>query len=359
MKKLVTEFNTNISSQQRESVAMAGQEWDQLRFKGIVEGTLIISSASDPKASRIYEEGVDYEVNYAEGKVRRLSGSAIPDLSKNSAYGLPPRSVDLSKVVNFSTYHCANFSVYATYDFNSEINDTYDDVINEINSKNATALPLKLAEKVKAGGKIVYGVVGDSISTGAEATPDNDFFSLLKAYLESLNDNLSVEVVNVAVGGTTSLSGPEGVCKLYNELGKEPDLITIAYGMNDQNSETDEPSSSPEFYISNINSTVRAPSLYTEKNLPEIILITSMPANPVWNYTSGGSVILADALRTYAKENNLPIADVNALFDSELAHGKSYEELITSLINHPGNYGHYLYFLALKSLIDAALSELG
>ena len=55
-------------------------------------------------------------------------------------------------------------------------------------------------------------------------------------------------------------------------------------------------------------------------------------------------------LREYAKENAYPIADAGALFQSELDHGQTYEELITALINHPGNYGHNLYYLALKSL---------
>lgn len=346
------------ASQERESVVMAAEEWNTLRFKGIVEGTLIISSTSDPKSSTVYKEGVDYEVDYAEGKIRRLAGSSIPDFSQNSAYGAEPRSIDLGKIDNFGTYHCGSFTVYATYDFDSEVNDTYEKVLAEINAKNETVLPLKLAEKIKAGGTIVYGVVGDSISTGAEASKGNDYFSLFKAYLESLNENLTVEVVNVAVGGAASSAGNFGVYQLYEELGKQPDFMTVAYGMNDQNSTTNEPGTSPEFYVSNINDAVIAPADYTE-NLPEVAVITSMPANPVWNLTSGGSVILAESLRAYAKENNIPIADVNALFDSEIAHGQTYEELITSLINHPGNYGHYLYFLALKSLVDAALAQIG
>ena len=68
-------------------------------------------------------------------------------------------------------------------------------------------------------------------------------------------------------------------------------------------------------------------------------------------------MVLAEALRRFANKEALPLADVNRLFHSELEHGKQYRELIVSLINHPGDYGHYLYFLMLKELLDRAAPD--
>ncbi len=332
--------------QSKESVVMIGTEWNSLRFKDVTKGTL---SITDVSGSRVYIEGVDYEVDYLEGKIRRIEGGSIPDFSKNSAYGAEIKSLDLDKITDYSTYHVANFSVYARYRFDTPSNDTYDKVLNEINANNATAIPTRVIEKIKNGDDIIIGVIGDSISTGAEATAGNEYFTLLANYLESKSKG-SVEVVNVAIGGLSSDSGAKQAETLFERLeGKQPDIVTIAFGMNDQNSLTDVPWTSPEQFVKNIDAIVKKlEALATE--MPEIVLITSMPANPIWNYTSGKWYELGDALRQYAKENEYPIADVGAFFQSELDHGQTYEELITSLINHPGNYGHHLYYTALKSL---------
>ena len=332
--------------QSKESVVMIGTEWNSLRFKDVTKGTL---SITDVSGSRVYIEGVDYEVDYLEGKIRRLEGSSIPDFSKNSAYGAEIKSLDLDKITDYSTYHVANFSVYARYRFDTPSNDTYDKVLSEINTFNATTLPTKLIEKIENGDDIIIGVIGDSISTGCEATTGNEYFTLLASFLEKQGKG-KVEVVNVAIGGRSSDSGVEQAVTLFNNLeGKTPDLVTIAFGMNDQNSLTDVPWVSPEQYVKYIDNTIKKIESLAEE-MPEIVLITSMPANPIWNYTSGKWYELGDALREYAKENSYPIADVGAFFQSELDHGQTYEELITSLINHPGNYGHHLYYLALKSL---------
>lgn len=332
--------------QSKESVVMIGTEWNSLRFKDVTKGTL---SITDVSGSRVYIEGVDYEVNYLEGKIRRLEGSSIPDFSKNSAYGAEIKSLDLDKITDYSTYHVANFSVYARYRFDTPSNDTYDKVLSEINTSNEAVFPKKIIEKIENGDDIIIGVIGDSISTGCEATPGNEYFTLLAGHLEKQGKG-KVEVVNVAIGGRSSDSGVGQAETLFTTLdGKTPDLVTIAFGMNDQNSLTDVPWTSPEQFVKNIDATIKKIEALAEE-MPEIVLITAMPANPIWNYTSGKWYELGDALREYAKENNYSLADAGAFFQSELDHGQTYEELITSLINHPGNYGHNLYYLALKSL---------
>ena len=351
-------MNKKVGNQYVESVVMIGEEWNKLRFGAIEKDSFLLSDVSDPSAPGAvhYQEGIDYEVDYKKGQIRRLPGSSLPDFKTNKAYGVKPRSIDLDIIESFEFYHCSGFTAYASYQYDSAFNESYEDVLEKINRQNQTALPKKLARAIKEGKPLLYAVVGDSISTGCEATEGNEYFTLFANYVESLD--VKMEICNVAIGGRDSTDAVPGVERIYQEKGVMPDLITIAYGMNDQNNLLgNEPGISPEAYIHNLSSALDKIKSYAG-DCPEVILISSMPANPIWNYTSGGSTVLAAALRDFAKREGLPIADANALFQSELEYGQSYEELIFSLINHPGDYGHYLYYLTLKSILDEARGSL-
>lgn len=341
-----------------ESVVLTGEEWRTLRFRRIEKGTLKLTNARHAFVSEPveYEEGADFEVDYEAGRIRRLAGSSIPDFCDNRIYKAPPRSVDLANFPDFDAVcHGARFTAIASYRYEAGENENYGDVLDSVLEKNKTALPIKLAKKIREGKNLIYGVVGDSISTGADAMPGEDFFSLFAGYIERFG--VKVEICNVAVGGMCSDDAPSGIDRLYRDKAVVPDLLSFGYGMNDMNSLGNDPWTSPEAYVRNMQEAIERIGIYTDQK-PEIILITSMPANPVWNYTSGAWMKLGDALRGYALEKGYPLADAGALFASELKHGKTYEELIISLINHPGNYGHYLYFLTLKKLLDEALKQI-
>lgn len=345
--------------QQKEAVVLEGEVWSKLRFGGIEGGSLVLCDRSCPDASEVlcYREGTDFEVDYQKGRIRRLPGSTIPDFRENSAFGAAPRSVDLEKIADFGPYHCLKYTVYAFYEFDPSGNETYGRIIGEISRKGPPALPLRLAERIREKKSLIYGVIGDSISTGCEASEGNSYFALFADYMKALGAE-EVKICSTAVGGTTSQDAAAAVERLYKEQAVQPDLITVGYGMNDMCSLGNDPGTGPEEYISHIREALgRIESL--AHNHPEVILITSMPANPIWNYTSGGSTALAAALRRFARQEALPLADVNRIFHSELEHGKRYEELIISLINHPGDYGHHLYFLMLKELLDRAVFTLG
>jgi len=58
-----------------------------------------------------------------------------------------------------------------------------------------------------------------------------------------------------------------------------------------------------------------------------------------------------EQLSRIAKSRELPFADVCALWKSELESGKTADDLLANGINHPTDYGHYLYSLMLKTLL--------
>ena len=81
---------------------------------------------------------------------------------------------------------------------------------------------------------MTYMVIGDSISTGAQYTPSSlQFFNRVAADLTSRQENLKVKVKNFAVGGQWAYNGVAQMTRA-KEIGYQPDLITLAFGMNDQ-----------------------------------------------------------------------------------------------------------------------------
>ena len=334
--------------QVNESVVMIKTEWNQLRFTDIEKGSLVL------KNGRVtYVEGVDYEVDYANGRIRRLEKSKIPDFSRNPLYNAADKSFNHEDYKTSTSFHASYFTVTASYNFGKEANknDTYEAVLAAANAKNQTAIPINVINKIKNGQDILIGVVGDSISVGAEATQGNEYFTLFAKYLETYGETpVKVDLVNVSVGGDASDAAITRSNQLYQQCTeKEPDLVIIAYGMNDQNSTSTTPRISPQQYVSNIRNTINN-IRNLAKSAPDFIVVTAMPANPIWLHTSGKWYDFGNALRDFAKQNSIPIADAGALFKAELDYGQNYEEFIISMINHPGDYGHSLYFRALKSL---------
>ena len=338
--------------QSLESVVMIKTEWNQLRFKDIEKGSFVLKSVDGTKT---YVEGVDYEIDYKNGKIRRIEGTKIPDFSKNYTYGMAVKTLNHDLVTDVTTFHNSYFTVYAEYNFNKDVNETYDQTLKAINATNNTAIPQNVIDKINNGEDIVLGVIGDSISYGAEATPGKEYFSLLKDYLANYGPNpVNVTLVNVAVGGDASDAGFGQAQKLYQQCGEnEPDLVIIAFGMNDQNSLIDSVTRiPPQQYVNNIKTVIRYISEIAAKEVPDFIVVTSMSPNPIWVYTHPNQAQWHDALREYASQNNIPIADVAAFMQSQYDHGQSVEEIVYSNINHPGNYGHKLYFEVFKSLFE-------
>ncbi len=70
-----------------------------------------------------------------------------------------------------------------------------------------------------------------------------------------------------------------------------------------------------------------------------------------YKYDIAANVPDAFVAENAAKELGCPYADANLLWNENLAAGKRPEDLLSNGINHPADYGHYLYYLALKQLI--------
>ena len=315
--------------QVQEGLVLFGLDWAQLRYRNIVPGTLLIETI--PSGGSFVEEQ-DYQVDYENGLIKRMENSTLPDWCKNVFYGV--EDFDHTKV---DAYENQSFTVFVSYEYLTEEPELCKTHLLEKHCP-------KFWNKLTAGEPVTYVVYGDSISTGAESTlPENTYYA---RFVQALRDTVSgaqITCINRALGGEESRGGVKRLDEAFAEL--NPDLISISYGMNDQNKGDETPHFvEPEEYERNIRSIITA---LKERTGADILLITPCKPNPKWHWTSGDMDIYAQCMRDIAEEQNLLLADTTALWQQELDHGKSPESLLHNNINHPNDYGHSIYAKAL------------
>lgn len=291
------------------------------------------ADASSPGAIA-FEEGTDYLVDYDRGTIRRTARSRIPDGALHPLHG----------AVRFdhTNIACSNraYTVYADY----RIAGT-GDCGTSAPSQARDAKPRRMLGKGKDGRGAVYVVFGDSISGGGDASDEKYmYFNRFLHYVNEREEGGGVRLINKSIGGETS----EGGLKRIREdvVALRPTLVSIAYGMNDQNQYEAGPEVEPDAYASNLRAMIAC-----LREIPdcEIVLVTPCSPHPDWKHASGRSGEYADAVRRLSVECNVGVADVHAAWRLELEAGKTPDCLLLNHINHPNDYGHQIYY---ETLVD-------
>jgi len=81
----------------------------------------------------------------------------------------------------------------------------------------------------------------------------------------------------------------------------------------------------------------------------EVIVLSTFPPNPNWHYSSHRMADYAKATREVAGESKAAYADVFHVWESVLKR-KDPQSLLGNNINHPNDFGHWLYLQALNSV---------
>lgn len=323
--------------QEAESFVFAEIEKQRMRYAPIAAGGVQVRSHADadhPDAVA-FAEGIDFEVDYDSAMISRTANSRIPDWSKHPLYGIHPFDH-----TQFTDYGNRPYTVYAHYE--------YDDVAAEtgrhglIRIEDTTFAGLR--RKLEDGCEVVYAVFGDSISAGGDASCERyAFYGRLAEWLERRYPQSRVRIVNRAFNGETSEGGAGRVAE--DILPLRPDLVTIGYGMNDQNKYEHGcgvPLADYERNIRHIVAEIRRGCVAA------IVLVTPCEPNPHWKHTSGQIGEYAEALRKIARGLGIGVADAHLLWRRELDAGKTPESLLLNNINHPNDYGHSVYFKAFQ-----------
>lgn len=313
-----------------ESLVLAGTEPGQLVHHRLVRGSVAIRSTYPVGAPTtvVYEEGKDYQVDYATGQVRRLEGSRIPDYSKNQLFGV--KDFDHSKYPGFGNYREFVFVDYR-----------YTDRFPWPVQERQEALLPRTRERLKHGEPLNVVAFGDSITAGGDATaPERIYWQQWLTALRARHPKSTITGVNGATGGDTTV---QGLQRLQDKvLTQKPDLVLIAFGMNDQNKGS-VPLDRFEANLGELVDRIR-------KDTPaEIILLSSCLPNPNWHYTSGRMPDYGRATQKVAAAKHCAFADVLTNW-SAVIDRKKPEDLLANNVNHPNDFGHWIYFQVLEKL---------
>ncbi|MCQ6561049.1 SGNH/GDSL hydrolase family protein [Paenibacillus mendelii] len=333
--------------QTAESFVFVSEELLKLRHLPNKSDSVQVSSHADAlHPDRVlYEEGVDYIVDYENGLIGRTAESRIPDWSKHVLCGIQDFNHTL-----FEDYSNRNYTVYAGYSYDSGQETGH---AEQKSSGSQADILKRIASKLQAGEEVLYAVYGDSISTGGEASEDKfTYFHRFADHLKRLYPKGSIRIVNKAIGGEASDGGAGRVEE--DLLPLNPDLVTIGYGMNDQNKFEHGNGVPLADFDQNLR---RMIEVLRDQAGSDIVLVTPCAPNPLWRHTSGQTGEYAAVIRQLGIEYGLGVADVTAVWERELAAGKTPESLLLNNINHPNDYGHYLYYLAFADMLGHPAAE--
>ena len=323
----------SLRSQIGESVVLAGEAPASLAFAPLLSNPVRVRSTyRDELPGTIhYKLGRDYLLE-APDQIRRTPGSRIPDFGTNILYGKEDFRHD-----QFPGFGNGPFFVYVDYAHRQKWKLPPAKI--EI---SAARLPAT-QQKLRAGEKVRIVAFGDSITAGGNASePGLIFWERWASALRKRYPHASIETTNGATGGDTTVQGLQRLQEKV--LQQKPDLVLIGFGMNDHNREgfgvpLDAFAGNLRTMISRIRTATSA----------EIVLFSAFPPNPKWHYGSHNMEAYADATERVAREERCAYADVYHLWMTAAARKKP-EDLLANNINHPNDYGHWIYFQALEAL---------
>lgn len=188
-------------------------------------------------------------------------------------------------------------------------------------------------------------VMGDSISTGCNASGWADGEPFQPAYPELVRQHLAahyggpVEMENLSISGKTSRSGL-AMCD-QGVLG-EPDLVIIAFGMND--------SAGVPVADFRKNTAAMIAKIRKARPMAEFILVATMLGNRDWPRLKQELFPrYRDALNELC-EPGVALADMTSTWAEFLKRKKDWD-LTGNGVNHPNDFGHRVYAQMISSLL--------
>lgn len=313
-----------------ETVVLSGITPTKLLGRRIIRSSVKVTNAY--KGGKIvYEPEKDYVLDIEAGTIQSVIGSRIPDFAKNVLF--EKKDFDHSQ---FPGYGNGPFLVYVTYDCDAA-------PVLTVPTDQTGRLARTLA-KLKTGKPIKIIAFGDSITAGGEATSkDLQFPERFAEYLRRKYPGADIKIENGATGGDTTAMG---LPRLQEKvLMRKPDLVLIGFGMNDHNIEAVGGVPIPQFR----KNLVAMVTQIRDATAAECILFSAFPPNPLWKFGSHRMDQYADATKGASDDVGCAYADVLAVWKIALER-KDFPSMLGNNINHPTDFGHWLYEQALESI---------
>jgi lysophospholipase L1-like esterase len=318
-----------VERQVGESVILVGEEPAALAHAPARGEPVIVRSTYLNESGTIYyTEGRDYTLDRKTGTLHRTANSRLPNFRKNILFGR--ENFDHSQAPGFGNGGYFTFVDYA-----------YEPAAPwPVQATQAHFLPATRA-RLEAGRPVKIVAFGDSITAGGDATkPELIFWRRWADDLQRRHPGAKVTAVN---GATIGDSTAQGLQRLQAKvLDEKPDLVLVGFGMNDHN-------------------VIGVPIPQFEANLKELIartrsaiaaevvLLSAFPPNPKWKFGTHRMEEYAAATARVARETRCAFADVFGNWQT-LAARKKPEDLLGNNINHPNDFGHWIYFRVLQEI---------
>ncbi|WP_171037858.1 SGNH/GDSL hydrolase family protein [Dyadobacter luticola] len=309
-----------------ESVMMISKDGGAPEAKLLFKPKQILS-VTDAGLQTTYVKGVDWD--YKDDKLVLLPGSKAvsmkytelyPDSAKKS---FPKRGGGKVLFAEGAFFHNKQLAVTYTHGKNEW------EGLKPVFQKDNLTVALDLLKQKKPMRILLFG---DSISEGANASGQSNaapnlptwgtlIVEKLKSYYQT-----NIEFTNTAVGGKNSDWGRETVEENVNAY--SPDLVIIAFGMNDGTGKM-----TAAKFKDNIQAMIK--SIKAKKPDTEFILVSTMLPNPESMFL-GTQPEYTQVLQELT-EKGIVLVDMTAVHRELLKH-KSYEDLTGNNINHPNDF---------------------
>jgi lysophospholipase L1-like esterase len=320
---------TSLRQISGESVVCVGEEPAALAWLPNPSQPLRVRSAYLLFADTIqYVEGRDYAVDYEQGRLRRTPGSRIPDFRTNVLFA--QEDFDHNAFPGFG-----NTGFFAFVDYTPLTPPVWPlpapqpDCLERTRAKLAAGEPVKIV------------AFGDSITAGGDATlPGLIFWNRWADELKRKYPTATITVQNGATGGDSTV---QGMARLQAKvLDESPDLVLVGFGMNDHN-RGGVPIPQFEENLKEIIARIR------QHTSAEVILFSAFPPNPRWKFGTRRMADYAAATERVSRAVDCAYADVFANWCA-LAARKQPEDLLGNNINHPNDFGHWIYYRVLATI---------
>lgn len=298
-----------------------------------------------------YVNGVDY---YIEGdKIRLTKDTTIPYFKKEEYYlqnEIPGKCFECSAPNKPYIYFgegdtFTKMQIAVTYVANKK--PIFNKIKSFKNNFKNTIKSLKNKKKLKV---LFYG---DSITVGANSSKFINVPPYAETYPEMITSYLrekyktEIEYVNTAKGGMTTEWGINNVNELV--IRHNPDLVFIAFGMNNGNF-------TPNEYADKIQEII-TPIKSSNKNI-EIMLIPPMLPNMEVKPVAGKQEFYEDGLKILNKKYGYAYSPVTSIHKKILKR-KRYYDMTGNNVNHPNDFLARIYVQTiLKSMLGKDYKKL-
>ena len=315
---------------QGESLVLASTKPGRLCFDTISENSVLVRSTYllNDSICKIYIEGSDYIVDYENGEIRRTINSNIPDYAMHPLYG--EKDFDHTQFPDYT-----NHPYFVWIDYKTKNREPL------AKPNDQSKYLINFRDKLEAGIPVTIVSYGNSITAGGEASSTELRFQYrYKKYLQDMFPKADIKIEDVSIPGYTST---QGISLWDDYIGKtSPDLVLIGWGMNDHNKGVN----SPEQFRKNLVTLVE---MIKEQKEAEVILFSSFPPNDDWCFGSHSMEFYAEATKQAALEANCAYVDVFNTWKIVLER-KDQSSLLGNNINHPNDFGHWLYELSFEAM---------